>query len=125
MRYSYVGYTLKKGIVKGTIEANNERDARTIVQEEGLNVLQVRPTLKLPSAEQMFPSFFKVGAGACPPRWKTRSGRLASRAASASTRSNSGSLTTPEQEQASSTPPGAVTLMPSLLYSRARSNATR
>ena len=63
MRYSYVGYTLKKGIVKGTIEASNKREAHTFVQEEGLNVLRVKPALKLPTAEQLFPSFFKVGAG--------------------------------------------------------------
>ncbi|MCI0439658.1 MAG: type II secretion system F family protein [Chloroflexi bacterium] len=63
MRFSYVGYTLQRGIVKGLVDANTEREARTLVQEEGLKVLRVKPALKIPSAEQMFPSLYKVGAG--------------------------------------------------------------
>jgi type II secretory pathway component PulF len=42
MKYTYVGYSLDAGIVKGRVEADNEALARTEMTDQGYKLLEVR-----------------------------------------------------------------------------------
>ena len=63
MQYHYVAYNLDEGIVKGRVEARNTEEAEAEVSRLGYNSLQITKSLRMPSAEKMFPSIYKVGNG--------------------------------------------------------------
>jgi type IV pilus assembly protein PilC len=60
MEYTYVGYSLDAGIVKGRVEADNEALARTEITDQGYKLLEVRLARQLPGIEDLFPSLFKI-----------------------------------------------------------------
>ncbi len=63
MQFNYVAYTLTDGVVKGTLNAENEYEAREEVLRQGYSLLQLKPARKLPPIEDLFPSLFKVSTG--------------------------------------------------------------
>ena len=63
MLYRYLAYTTAEGIVKGTLEAPTEFEARSLVHRLGYRRLKIFPARRLPSADELFPSLFKVTTG--------------------------------------------------------------
>ena len=63
MQYQYVAYNLEEGLVKGRVEARDEDEARSEVQEQGYKPLRITQVWKPPSREVLFPSFYKVKPG--------------------------------------------------------------
>ena len=61
MEFKYEAYNIKDGVVTGRLEAGSEAEARTAVVRNGLKPLRVSQAWRPPPAEEMFPSFFKVG----------------------------------------------------------------
>ena len=64
MQYNYTAYTLENGLIKGTIEADTEGEARGEVFRQGYKILRISASRSLPGVEEMFPSLFKVKTGA-------------------------------------------------------------
>src|ERR687891_379063 len=60
MRYRYVGYNLNEGIVRGSLEADNEGTVRQEVTDKGYKLLEVKALPKLPGMEDLFPSLYKI-----------------------------------------------------------------
>jgi type II secretory pathway component PulF len=60
MEYTYVGYTLDEGIVKGKVEADNEAAVKSEITDQGYKLLEVKLVRKLPGIEDLFPSLFKI-----------------------------------------------------------------
>ncbi len=58
MQFNYTAYTVKDGVIKGTVEADTEGEARGEIFRLGYKVLQVSPAHTLPGLEQLFPSLF-------------------------------------------------------------------
>ena len=63
MQFHYVAYTLREGVMKGYIEADNEVEARSEIVRLGYKPLVVKAKWQAPGLEELFPSFFKVGTG--------------------------------------------------------------
>ena len=63
MIFRYVAYTLQQGIVTGRIEATSAANARAEVLRQGFRPLTVKPVHRLPHAEDIFPSLFRVRTG--------------------------------------------------------------
>ena len=61
MQFHYVAYNIDEGLVKGLIEAGNEAEVRSEVVRKGYKPLRVQPSRQLPSMEELFPSFYRVG----------------------------------------------------------------
>jgi type II secretory pathway component PulF len=60
MRYRYVGYNLDEGIIRGSIEADNEGAVRQEVTDKGYKLLEIKALPKLPGMEDLFPSLYKI-----------------------------------------------------------------
>lgn len=60
MQYSYVGYTVEDGLIRGRIQADTEVEARTEITDHGYKLLEMKRIKQLPGMEDLFPSFFKV-----------------------------------------------------------------
>lgn len=63
MQFNYVAYTLRDGVIKGNLDADNEAEARTEITRMGYKLLSVGAKWQAPGLEQIFPSLFKVGTG--------------------------------------------------------------
>ena len=61
MKFQYVAYTTQDGVIKGEIEAPNEKEARAAIALQGYKALEVDPVRRLPPLEELFPSLFKAG----------------------------------------------------------------
>jgi type II secretory pathway component PulF len=60
MEFTYVGYSLDEGIVKGKVEADSEVEAKTEITDQGYKLLEVKLARQLPGIEDLFPSLFKI-----------------------------------------------------------------
>ena len=60
MRFNYVAYTLELGLVKGTVEARGQADARVLILRQGHRPLRVVPARRPPAVDDLFPSLFQV-----------------------------------------------------------------
>ncbi|MBM3942910.1 MAG: type II secretion system F family protein [SAR202 cluster bacterium] len=63
MRFRYVAYSLPKGVVKGSVQAEDSTQAWDNLAQQGFKVLKLKSSWQPPTLEQLFPSFFKVRAG--------------------------------------------------------------
>jgi len=63
MQFNYVAYTLREGVIKGSLDADNEAEARSEISRMGYKLLSVGIKWQRPGLEQIFPSLFKVGTG--------------------------------------------------------------
>ena len=63
MQFNYVAYTLRDGVIKGSLDADNEAEARSEIGRMGYKLLSVGIKWQRPGLEQIFPSLFKVGTG--------------------------------------------------------------
>ena len=63
MQFNYVAYTLRDGVIKGNLDADNEAEARSEIGRMGYKLLSVGIKWQRPGLEQIFPSLFKVGTG--------------------------------------------------------------
>ena len=63
MQYNYTAYTLENGLIKGTIEADNEGEAKGEIFRLGYKLLRMSPARSLPGLEELFPSLYKVKTG--------------------------------------------------------------
>lgn len=63
MQFQYVAYNLKQGVTKGRVEARDLDEARVEVERNGYKPLRVSLARRMPSMEDLFPSFFGVGSG--------------------------------------------------------------
>ena len=63
MKFYYLAYTTRDGVIKGEIEAPNEMEARGAIAIQGYKALDVHPARHLPGLEELFPSLFKAGSG--------------------------------------------------------------
>ena len=63
MRFHYVAYNLRQGLIHGRVEADDETEAWSAVVRQGVKPLRIRPTRQVPAVEELFPSFFQVGTG--------------------------------------------------------------
>ncbi|MBI2867036.1 MAG: type II secretion system F family protein [Chloroflexi bacterium] len=61
MQFTYVAYNLGQGVVKGRVEGRTLAEAQIAVIQNGLKLIRIAPAKRLPSREEMFPSFFRVG----------------------------------------------------------------
>lgn len=63
MQFSYIAYTLERGLVRGKLEAENELEARQQIAGQGYNPLEIKPARGLPALEELFPTIFAVKTG--------------------------------------------------------------
>ena len=63
MKYRFEAYSSEQGVISGRIEARNETEARAEVVLQGYQPLLIKPALKLPTLQSMFPSLYKVRTG--------------------------------------------------------------
>ena len=63
MKFQYVAYTTRDGVIKGEIEAPNEKEARDEIALQGYKALTIHPARRFPGIEELFPSLFKAGTG--------------------------------------------------------------
>ena len=61
MQYRFVCYTLKDGIIKGRVKADNQAEACGAIVWYGYKLLEVSRCRQLPGMEQLFPSLFRIG----------------------------------------------------------------
>ncbi len=60
MEYRYVASTTDGGLIKGVVEADSEGVAEEILWKSGLTIVDLKKSLKLPTAQEMLPSLFGV-----------------------------------------------------------------
>lgn len=63
MQFSYVGYTMSQGVVKGNLEASSAADARLEMAQQGIKPIRLKQAKSSPTLQAVFPSLFKVGTG--------------------------------------------------------------
>ncbi len=63
MLYNYTAYTMENGLIKGTIEADTEGEAKGEIFRQGYKLLKMSQARSLPGLEELFPSLFKVKTG--------------------------------------------------------------
>ncbi len=63
MQFSYVAYTLERGLIRGKLDAENELEASQQIASEGYKLLEIKPSRNMPSLEELFPSIFAVKTG--------------------------------------------------------------
>ncbi len=63
MIYNYTAYTMEDGLIKGTIEADTEGEAKGEIFRQGYKLLKMSQARSLPGLEELFPSLYKVKTG--------------------------------------------------------------
>ncbi len=63
MKFQYVAYQIRGGVVKGGIEARTAPEAWAAVERQGFKPLRVTPKRQIPSLDVLFPSLSRAGTG--------------------------------------------------------------
>ena len=63
MQFHYVAYPLAEGVVEGILDARTKEETRAEVVRQGYKPLQIKPVRRIPSREELLPTFFRVGTG--------------------------------------------------------------